>query len=399
MKKILLLLIFGMCLCGCSTESKDDVVNDFVKTVDNLKSYKLEGVMEISNDEETFSYNLESYYLKDDSYKVILVNQTNNHEQIILKTKGDVYVITPSLNKSFKFQSEWPNNSSQAYLLGNLKNDIKNDAKKEINEKDNGYVIKTGVNYPNNEDLKYQKIYLNDKKCVEKVEVFNNNDIVKIKVTFNKVDLKANLDEKDFSLDKYIKENELKNTDVEQDCKGDASCENTTDKKPANDKNPTNESDTNKNDTDINNKENSPADTDGNATNDDSKKETASNNTQNTSIIENIIYPLYIPSNTYLTNSETIEGASGNRIILTFSGEKNFVLIEEASVAKKEMEVIQVYGEPLMLSETIGALSANSLSWDANNVSYYLASTELSVNEMLSIANSLGNTTLVNSVK
>ena len=39
------------------------------------------------------------------------------------------------------------------------------------------------------------------------------------------------------------------------------------------------------------------------------------------------------------------------------------------------MEIIPVYGEPLLLSEVIGALSANSLSWDINNISYYLAST------------------------
>ena len=63
------------------------------------------------------------------------------------------------------------------------------------------------------------------------------------------------------------------------------------------------------------------------------------------------------------------------------------------------MEIIPVYGEPLMLSETIGALSANSLSWDKDNISYYLASTDLTVSDMQTIANSLGNTTLVNSSK
>ena len=75
------------------------------------------------------------------------------------------------------------------------------------------------------------------------------------------------------------------------------------------------------------------------------------------------------------------------------------MLIEEATIAADEMEIIPVYGEPFMLSETIGALSANSLSWDVNNISYYLASTELTVSEMQTIANSLGNTTLVNSQK
>ena len=108
---------------------------------------------------------------------------------------------------------------------------------------------------------------------------------------------------------------------------------------------------------------------------------------------------MYIPSNTFLTSSETIETNTGNRIILTFSGEKNFVLIEEKAIARNDMEIVPVYGEPLMLSESIGALSANSLSWDVNNISYYLASTELTVAEMQLIANSLGNETLVSNTK
>ena len=96
-----------------------------------------------------------------------------------------------------------------------------------------------------------------------------------------------------------------------------------------------------------------------------------------------------------MTSSETIETDSGNRIILTFSGEKNFVLIEETTKVNGDMEIIPVYGEPVLLSETIGALSANSLSWDSNNISYYLASTELTLAEMKSIADSLGNEKLV----
>ena len=349
MKKLAVICLMLLCMCGCGKESKDDVLKDFKNSIKNTKSYKVTGNMEISNDEETFTYSLESYYLKDNYYKVILVNQTNNHEQIILKNNEDIYVITPALNKSFKFQSEWPSSSSQAYLLNSLLKDIEDDSKSEVTESDNGYVIKTKVNYPNNNELSYQKIYLNNKKQVEKVEVYNTKDIVKIKVTFDKVDLKAGLKEKDFKLEDYVKE------EPKEECKDPReNCEN-------------------------NNSQETPS------------KETAT--------IEDIIYPLYIPSNTYLTSSEKIDTENGNRVILTFSGDKNFVLIEEKSLAQSTMEIVPVYGEPLLLTESIGALSANSLSWDVNDMSYYLASTELTPSEMQLIANSLGNETLVSNTK
>lgn len=95
MKKILLLTLFMLLtLTGCGEYKLEDAVKEFSKDVENSKSYKLNGTMEISSGEEIFTYNIDTYFLKDDYYKVILVNQTNNHEQVILKNKDGLYVQT-----------------------------------------------------------------------------------------------------------------------------------------------------------------------------------------------------------------------------------------------------------------------------------------------------------------
>lgn len=54
-----------------------------------------------------------------------MVNKANEHKQIILRNNDGLYVITPSLNKSFKFESTWPDNSSQSYILSSLIKDIR----------------------------------------------------------------------------------------------------------------------------------------------------------------------------------------------------------------------------------------------------------------------------------
>ena len=208
MKKYLILItIMCLILTGCGSYKLEDAVNDFTKSVENSKSYKLNGTMEISSGEELFTYNIDAYFLKDDFYKVVLVNQTNNHEQVILKNKEGLYVVTPSLNKSFKFDSVWPENSSQAYLLQNLVTDIKNDNEKTFEKNEKGYVIKSKVNYPNNEELVYQKIYFDKDMNITGVEVYNKEDIIKIKVTFKSVNMKAKLKEDDFVLDDLIDTN------------------------------------------------------------------------------------------------------------------------------------------------------------------------------------------------
>jgi len=213
MKKIAILsLVLMLVLTGCGKKKPEDLVGKFEKSISNAKSYVLKGNMEILSNEETFTYSLEASYLKDNYYKVTLVNQTNNHEQIILKNKDGVYVVTPALNKSFKFQSEWPDNSSQSYLLRPIINDISNDSETSMEEIDSKYVIKSKVNYPNNKELTYQKIYFDKNMNLESVEVYNNENIVNIKVMFSSVNLKGGLEEEDFALEDLVKVDETNNT-------------------------------------------------------------------------------------------------------------------------------------------------------------------------------------------
>lgn len=360
MKKYLILLTFMLLfLTGCGEYKLEDAVKDFTKSVESSKSYKLNGTMEINSGEETFTYNIDTYFLKDDYYKVALVNQTNNHEQVILKNKDGLFVVTPSLNKSFKFDSVWPENSSQAYLLQNLVNDVKNDQKAELEKSDNGYILKSKVNYPNNEELEYQKIYFDKDMNILKVEVYSKDDIVKIKVTFKSVNLKAKLKEDDFVLDDLIDTSldKDKNTENKNECTG-SNC-------PKED--------------DTCNGENCDKTTAG--------------------TLDSIIYPLYIPSNTHLSSSETVSTETGERVILTFAGDKNFVIVEEIAKVANEFEIIPVFGDPLMLDKTIGAMGTNSISWNSENISYYLVSSDLSSNDMVNIAKSLGNSKTVISTK
>ncbi len=329
MKKVFILILIAISLItGCGKKDNERIKTSFINKINETKSYLLKANMEVYNEEETFTYTIEASYLKDNFYKVKMINQTNNHEQILLRNKDAVYVVTPSLNKSFKFQSKWPDNSSQSYLLKQIVKDITNDTNSEIKELDGNIIIKSAVNYPNNPELKYQNTTIDKDGNIKSNEVYDEQNNIKIKVLFMNVDYKVSLKEQDFKIEDYIKENEC------QDCE-------------------------------------------------EEKK---------TSVIDNIIYPLFIPSNTYLTSSDKVATENGDRVILTFSGDKNFVLIEEASNIADEFEIIPVYGDPLIISDTVGAMGANSLMWTKNDISYYLTGNDLTTKELLSIGESIGYT-------
>jgi hypothetical protein len=118
-----------------------------------------------------------------------------------------------------------------------------------------------------------------------------------------------------------------------------------------------------------------------------------------TSSIDTVIYPLYIPSNTHLSNTDSVMTEDGGRVILSFSGDKNFVIVEETISKNDEFEIVPVFGDPLMLDDAIAAMSSNSISWNSDNMSYYLVSSDLSSDEMVNVARSLTGVKTVMSTK
>lgn len=325
MKKILTLILVVMCLAGCKKQSNSRAYEQFKKKVNNSESYKIKGSMEIYNNDETYTYSIDVSYKKDDLYKVTMINQSNNHEQVIIKNNDGVYVVTPALNKSFKFQSEWPNNGSQAYLLDSIVKDCNKDPIIKTENKET--IVTCTPNYPNNPDLVKENIYLDKHGNVTKLVVINKDNQNKIKVLFKDTDYNASIRKEEFTLDSVLDESKVK--------------------------------------------------------------------TEKSGQMEDAIYPLFIPTNTYLSNKETLETDSGKRNILTFNGEKNFTLIEETTLINDDLSIIPVYGDPLLINDTIGALGTNYLYWTNNDIDYYLSSSDISQNDLITIAKSIGNTVLV----
>ena len=309
---------------GCSKDGKSTIVDRLEKKINSMDAYQVSGVLSITNNEDTYNYDVTASYQKEDNYRVSLVNKSNNHEQIILKSNNEVYVITPALNKSFKFQSSWPDNNSQIYILKSIINDIKKDTEKTIDEVDSSYIITTAVNYPNNIGLVKQKVYVDKDANITKIEVLNDSGIVEMIMTFSNID-----DNPTFASDYFELNSIISDIDTED------------------------------------------------KTDDEVSK------------IEDIIYPLYIPIGTVLTSQEKVAKDDGERIILTFDGEKPFLLVEETSSIESEFSIIPVFGEPEFLNDTLGAITDNSVSWSSNGIDYYIVSDVMGKTELIEIANSI----------
>lgn len=370
-KLLFLIMIIGVfAISGCGKNSESDVIKDLTKKINDSKAYYVEGTLEIVNNEDVYTYNVNVSYKEKDNYKVSLVNTVNNHEQIILRNSDGVYVVTPRINKSFKFQSDWPYNNSQVYLLGPLLDDIANDANRTFEKVDDGSKIIVAANYPNNSKLVKQEILLDKSNNIKKVTVFDNNGTAQITMKFNKIDLNSKFNDNYFDLKQII--------DIKED-----NTDNTTNRE--------NNSDENKNTTDNKVEDNST--TENNNTNVNENKNTNENKksseTKQTSSIEDVIYPMYIPTNTYLSNKEKVSKDDGERLILTFDGDNPFMLIEETVTYEKEHLIVPTYGELEVMASTVAIVNDNSVNWIDNNIEYYVVSDKLSKSELLNIARSI----------
>ena len=296
----------------------ESIKSKFKKNIESNESYKMTGQMDIVSNEELYHYDVTIDHKKDDYYKVTLKNKDNDNVQIILKNSSGVYVVTPNINKSFKFQSQWPDNGSQVYILESLLKDMENDSNMILEEKDDKYYVSSTVNYPNNTSLLSQKITFNKDVLPELVQVYDKNGTENITLKISKIEFNTKYEDNYFEVESSADEN----------------CCNTT------------------------------------------------------SSLNEVVYPMYLPSGTKFKNEETIKTDDAERVILTFSGDKSFILIEEASKSPEEFEVTTTSGELVFYENLLGNLNNSSLNWTKDGKDYYLIGSNLSNEELLKVASS-----------
>lgn len=169
--------------CNSNNTNKNDLSN-VTKLMNKLDSYQLTADMTIYKDTKEIKANVAVDYLKSDYYKVSL-KTLNGHEQIIVKNTDGVYVLTPSIGKQFKFESDWPKTSAHAYLVNELWDDISEDTEMNYQISSNQIIINASFKEPYN-DIKNIKFYFSiDKNIPEKIELLSTDNKIKVSVVIN----------------------------------------------------------------------------------------------------------------------------------------------------------------------------------------------------------------------
>lgn len=317
-----------MFIAGCGDKSADTVVKKIEGTLSELEGYKIAADMTMKTGKEDQEYEVDVWYKKgeEDFYRVGLANKEDDEDQVILKNKEGVFVLTPALNKSFKFQTDWPGNSSQPYLYQSLVEDVVTDQEANFSVTDNHYVFETKTNYQNNTNLPYQEVYFDKKTYAPTaVKVLDKDKNALVEVSFQHLDTDPAFTKVDFDREDILKD---KATDTE-------------------------------------------------VSNIEKPQELA------------VTFPLETLG-AELVEKEEVALDEGERVIMTFKGDRNFTLIQEQKLTEQASATVeQIQGDVVHVGHGFGALSDNALEWNEDGVQFYLASEDMTIEELMEVATTI----------
>ena len=327
-------------LSACGEQSKEDVLKKLSSKWVDTKGYELTAEMTILTGQEPRIYDVEVWHTKPDFYRVKVSDADAGNTQMIVRNAEGVFVVTPELNKTYKFQSKWPTENSQAYLIGSLAEDIKKDKSSTFKEEEDKYVFETKTSNNHKNMLPSQVVYIDKKTLLPtEVSILNENKEEQIHIKFNQV-----------SLGKTHTASEYK---IEQE-----------------------------------------------ATTPEGGKETAAPEDGKAASIETSAeidnaefkthYPLIQWENVHNIDEKVLKDGEEKRVILTYSGDKEFTIIQQLSEPSISPTIpVFAPGDPIDLGFAIGAITEQSISWEQNGMSFFLATSFLSKEEMIEVAASM----------
>ena len=111
--QLLLLLVLSVVLVACGEKSQEDIVSEVNKTWAD-SDYELTATMEVKDGETPRLYDVMVWHTKPEFYRVEIKEKDSEVSQYIIKNEDGVFLVTPSNQKTYKFQSDWLKKNSQS---------------------------------------------------------------------------------------------------------------------------------------------------------------------------------------------------------------------------------------------------------------------------------------------
>ena len=226
-KKIIagILVLAIIVLAGFKIFYKGDNVSKKLEELgENLTSYHTEATMDICTNDEVRSFFVTVDYKEEENenlFRISLLDKNINQEQIMLRNKDGVFVLTPKLNQVYQFKGDYPLNSPKPYLYHSMIQSFK-EKDPNVEKLNDGYLISYDCEYENSPSWKKQDVKLSSDLKPVWVNIYDENNNLMVEVNFTKVELTSSYAENFFDVSKNMEtsRNEVisSSTEIELPC-------------------------------------------------------------------------------------------------------------------------------------------------------------------------------------
>ena len=370
-------VLLAAVLTGCGGKSAESVVKDLDKAMSKLESYRGSGKMVLHTGQQPLEYKVDVWYQKPHYYRIALTNAKRDVTQIVLRNDDGVFVLTPSLNKSFRFQSDWPENQGQVYLYQTLAKSILLDNSRQFAKQEDAYVFDVMASNYQNGSFARQKIWLDkDNFAPKHVEVTDASGNLMVEVDFDTFEFGAKFDKSAFDTEQNLSQG-AGTTDAGKDGQA-AEQPSGTGEAPASEE-PAATEEPASDEPGAEGEDEAPAAED--------EPTTAAPSEQQQQLV--VLEPEVLPEGVVLKDVSEVRLGDKTGVMLRYTGTYDFTILETIQDAR---EAIAQEGIVLDLGFTVGHLSGydvRTLAWSYDGVEFRLTSATLPDDEMVRIAQSM----------
>ncbi len=385
-----MVLVLSTLLAACGKKDAAAVVKDLNEVVGEMESYQGAGVMTLHTGDTPQQYKVEVWHQKPSYYRIALTNAKKDVTQIVLRNDEGVFVLTPSQNKSFRFQSNWPDNQGQVYLYETLIRSITGDSTRQFADEKESYVFDVAANY-NTHALVRQKIWLNKSDYAPKqVEVSDSNANVVVDVKFDSFKFGTEFEKDAFDMQRNMTAATENGGKVGTDSGAAPAGEG---KETTNPQAATEEGSASNPSGTVSDGQTGVSD---NAEQQGSEDPASGKGSEEPTSAEpegtgsfGVIQPTYAPEGVKLKDDQIVEGSGDYSVMLRYEGTYNYTIFE----ARPQDRAVSLAPSSVVdLGFTLGMLSGDALqtlTWMTDGVEYRITSADLPQNEMVQIATSM----------
>lgn len=184
------LLAMGLAVglvAGCGAPSKQNVVSKLQTQAEALdaSNYQSTATMTVQMDNGSQTYYVETSYESPEVYKIALGDANKHINQIIVKNQNGMFIVSPSLQKVFRFNGNWAQNQGHIYLYDQiLQQIVKSADQAKIASASNQYTITLPVT-PQNDVVTTQKVSITNSLEPKQVVLLDKNDKAVVTIDFN----------------------------------------------------------------------------------------------------------------------------------------------------------------------------------------------------------------------